>query len=104
MSQVKGYQGRERREGNKSESTKPKEIAVKPEYPSILYESGFLRLSQIVGDRYATPLVPPIVPVSKSTLWSWVKAAKFPAPIRIGPRTTGWRVADVRAWLEKQMA
>ena len=99
---VNGSLIQERRKGKKAEPLKLKEVVVKPEYPSILYESGFLRLSQIVGDRYASPLIPPIVPVSKSTLWSWVKAEKFPAPVRIGPRTTGWRVADVRGWLEKQ--
>lgn len=28
--------------------------------------------------------------IGRSTLWSWVAQKKFPAPVRIGPRTTRW--------------
>lgn len=35
------------------------------------------------------------VPVSKSTLWSWVKSNKFPKPIKLGPRTTCWKESEI---------
>lgn len=62
-----------------------------------LPETGFLRLSQIIGNRKAVPPIPAILPVSKSTWWSGVKSGRFPAPVKLGPRTTCWKVEDIRA-------
>lgn len=38
----------------------------------------------------------------KSTLYSMVRAGKFPAPIKHGLRCTRWRAGDVTAWLKAQ--
>jgi len=86
----------------KSESIKFSAVLdpVQSEAPSVLSESGYLRLSQIIGDKTMVPPRPPLVPASASSVWSWVKANRFPAPLKIGLRTTVWRVSDVRAWLE----
>ena len=63
-----------------------------------LPQSGFVRLPQIIGDRHATPPIPALIPVSKSTWWAGVKAGRFPAPIRtLGRRITAWKVEDIRA-------
>jgi prophage regulatory protein len=62
-----------------------------------LPETGFLRLPQIIGDPKATPPLPARIPVSKSTWWAGVKAGRYPAPVKLGPRITAWRVEDVRA-------
>lgn len=62
-----------------------------------LPESGFLRQKQILGDPNAIPPTPPIIPVSKSTWWAGVRSGKFPKPVKLGPRTTAWRVSDIRA-------
>lgn len=62
-----------------------------------LPETGFLRLPQIIGDNRAQPPVPAVVPVCKSTWWAGVKSGRFPSPIKLGPRTTAWRVEDIRA-------
>jgi len=72
------------------------------EYLNSLYKRGFLRISQIVGDKYATPPIPPIVPIGKSTLWLWVRKGYFPKPIKLGPRSTAWRISDVEAWLTER--
>jgi len=61
-----------------------------------LPETGFLRLPQIIGDNRAQPPVPAVVPVCKSTWWAGVKSGRFPAPVKLGPRTTAWRVEDIR--------
>ena len=66
-----------------------------------LPETGFVRLKQIVGDAKADPPIPPIIPVSKSTWWSGVKAGHFPKPVKLSPRTTVWRVSDIRKLIEK---
>ena len=62
-----------------------------------LPEIGYLRLSQIVGDPKADPPIPAIIPVGKSTWWQGVKSGRFPKPVKLGPRTTAWRVESIRA-------
>lgn len=41
-----------------------------------------------------------IVPVKRSTVWQWVKDGKFPAPIKLGPGTTCWRLSSVQKFIE----
>lgn len=36
--------------------------------------------------------------VSRQTIWRWVREGKFPAPIKLGPNCTRWRLSDVQAW------
>ncbi len=43
-----------------------------------LPEAGFLRLKQIIGDNKASPAIPPLIPVGKSTWWAGVKSGRFP--------------------------
>jgi len=64
-----------------------------------LPETGFLRLPQIIGDPKAEPPIPPIVPVKKSSWWAGCKSGRYPAPIKLSPRVTVWRVEDIRAFL-----
>lgn len=65
-------------------------------------ETGFLRLSQIVGNPKADPPVPAIIPVSKSTWWQGVKDGRYPQPVRsLGKRITVWRAEDIRALVER---
>ncbi|MGF6370781.1 putative DNA-binding transcriptional regulator AlpA/phage terminase small subunit [Paraburkholderia sp. RAU6.4a] len=37
--------------------------------------------------------------LSRSTIYQRVKDGTFPAPLKIGPGSTGWRVADIEAFL-----
>lgn len=60
-----------------------------PDLPS----TGFVRLSQILGPKGP-------IPVSKSTWWQGVKEGRFPQPQKLGPRTTVWKVADIRTLFE----
>ena len=62
-------------------------------------ETGYLRLSQIIGNAKADPPIPPIVPVSKSTWWAGGKIGRYPKPVKLGPRITAWRVEDIRAFI-----
>ena len=62
-----------------------------------LPETGYLRLSQIIGNPKADPPIPALIPVSKSTWWDGVKKGRYPQPVRsLGARITAWRVEDIR--------
>ena len=60
---------------------------------NLLPETGFVRLSSILAPRGP-------IPVSKSTWWAGVKEGRFPKPAKLGPRTTAWRVEDIRRLIE----
>jgi predicted DNA-binding transcriptional regulator AlpA len=51
---------------------------------------GFLRLPQVLR----------FIPVSKTTWWNGVRSGRFPAPVKLGPNTTVWRVEDIRALID----
>jgi prophage regulatory protein len=52
-------------------------------------EPGLRRLKSIIG-----PQGP--IPVSRSTWWAGVKSGRFPTPVKLGPRITAWRDADIQ--------
>jgi prophage regulatory protein len=56
--------------------------------------TGFLRLSSILAPRGP-------IPVGRSTWWEGVKTGRFPKPVKLGPRTTAWKVEDIRDLIEK---
>ena len=45
-----------------------------------------------------------ILSISKSSFWTGVREGRFPKPISLGPRTTVWRVQDIRALIEGEVA
>lgn len=59
-----------------------------PPFPN----EGYVRLRSILAPRGP-------VPVSKSTLWEWVSIGKFPRPVKLSPKITAWKAADVQAFL-----
>jgi prophage regulatory protein len=56
-------------------------------YEKLLPQTGFVRLSSIIG-----PNGP--IPVSKSSWWQGIKDGRFPKPVKLGAKTTAWRVED----------
>jgi prophage regulatory protein len=66
---------------------------------SNLPEIGFVRLPQILGDKKAD--IPAIIPLSKSSWRQCIKDGRFPRPVKLGPRTTVWRVEDIRAIIDR---
>jgi prophage regulatory protein len=42
-----------------------------------------------------------LIPVAHSTLWAWVRAGKFPAPLKLSDRITVWRNSDVQAFIKQ---
>jgi hypothetical protein len=55
---------------------------------------GYLRLDALVGDNG-------LFPISKSTWWNKVRSGDFPPPVKLGPRITAWRVADILELIER---
>lgn len=62
-----------------------------------LPSTGFLRLPQIIGNAKASPPIPALIPVSKSTWWAGVKSGRYPKAVKLGPRVTAWRAEAIRA-------
>ena len=52
---------------------------------------GYVRLPQILE----------IFPISKSGWWVGCRSGVFPKPVKLGPRTSAWRVEDIRALMER---
>jgi hypothetical protein len=67
---------------------------------NILPETGYVRLSQIIGNPKADPPIPPIIPVSRSTWLEGVKTGRYPKSVKLSPRVVVWRAADIRALIE----
>lgn len=53
--------------------------------------TGFLRLKDV--QRY--------IPVSTSTWWKGVREGVYPQPVKLSPRTTAWRVEEIRELITK---
>jgi prophage regulatory protein len=39
---------------------------------------------------------------SRSSIYAYVQAGKFPSPIHIGDRAVGWKSSEIFAWLEQR--
>lgn len=56
-----------------------------------LPDTGFVRLTTVLQ----------LYPVSRSAWWAGIKAGRFPPSVKLGPRTTAWKVEDIRALIEQ---
>lgn len=41
--------------------------------------------------------------LSRSTLYAYIGAGQFPAPVALGARAVGWVEAEIDAWLTAQI-
>ena len=48
------------------------------------------------------PEILQITGVSNATIWRWIKDETFPAPVRLGPNSVGWRESAIREWLKSR--
>jgi len=69
--------------------------ALVMDHESCIPAIGFLRLHHIIGDPHANPPIPPIIPVSRASWWAGVAEGRYPPSVKLGPRTTAWRVQDI---------
>jgi predicted DNA-binding transcriptional regulator AlpA len=59
-----------------------------------LPETGFLRIWHIVGNKKTN--IPALIPISRTSFLNGVKSGKYPKPVKLGERTTAWKVEDIR--------
>jgi predicted DNA-binding transcriptional regulator AlpA len=59
----------------------------------VLPPEGFVRL----------PVVIRVMGIGKTTWWNGIKAGRFPKPVKLGARTSAWRVEDIRALIANPM-
>lgn len=50
------------------------------------------------------PAVMAMTGVSRQSIYRWGKAGTFPAPMKIGPRNSGWLLAEVENWIVDRSA
>ncbi len=65
---------------------------MKTQSPLALPQEGFVRVATVART----------LNISIGTVWRWSAAGKFPKPVKISGRVTGWLVADVRAWIAEK--
>lgn len=62
--------------------------------------SRLIRLNELASTKKKQGLIP----ASPATIWRWVKAGTFPAPIKLSKRVTAWESAKVDAFLKERGA
>lgn len=53
---------------------------------------------------YRMPQLKARLNVSGSSIWAWVKAGKFPKPIKLSENCTAWVAADIEKWAQSRIA
>lgn len=53
---------------------------------------------------YRLPHLKQRLGVSGSSIWAWVKAGKFPKPIKLSENVTAWDRASIEAWEQSRIA
>ena len=56
-----------------------------------LPEVGYLRLSDVLK----------LIPIAKTAWYAGVREGRFPAPVKLTKRATGYRVGDIRALIAR---
>lgn len=59
-----------------------------------LPDEGYVRL----------PVVLKVFPLCRASWYAGIKSGKYPAPVKLGPRASAWRVEDIRALLDNPAA
>lgn len=59
---------------------------------------GYLRIEHLATNKKKGRIG--ITGLSEPTIWRRSREGSFPQAVKIGPRTTGWLIADIRQWLK----
>lgn len=62
----------------------------------------FLRLPQIIGNPTATPPIPALIPIGKTSWYNGIKRGVFPQPILLSPRVAVWRLSTIQAIINQK--
>ena len=61
------------------------------QHTNSLPSTGFVRLPQVLT----------VFPISRSAWWQGIRDGKYPKGIKLGGRTTAWRVEDIYSLLDQ---
>ncbi len=50
------------------------------------------------------PEVAKIIPISRSHAHALASQDKFPRPIKLGPRASGWLQSEIQQWMDERIA
>lgn len=50
------------------------------------------------------PQVEAMTGLPKSTLYDYLQAGTFPAPVKLSARSVAWRLSEVEAWIESRQS
>lgn len=65
-----------------------------------VYKSGISKgKAKVINAR---PASKGLIGVSDKTIWTWVKRGEFPAPVKLSPTVTVWRLSDIQAWMQEK--
>lgn len=59
---------------------------------------GYLRIEHLATNKKKGRIG--ITGLSEPTIWRRSREGTFPEAVQIGARATGWRIAEIRQWLE----
>ena len=71
-------------------------------------------ISTVLAEGTAIPVVPALerligrketlilIGISNATLWRWIKAGRFPAPLKIGKKKVAWRSSVLAEWIAQR--
>ena len=62
--------------------------------PKPMPQEGFVRLPQVLH----------VLGISTSAWWNGIKTGKYPQSVKLGPRTTVWKVEEIRALIRQTEA
>ncbi|WP_442593381.1 helix-turn-helix transcriptional regulator [Parapusillimonas sp. JC17] len=54
------------------------------------FQPAFYRMKDVIR----------ITSLSRSTLYRRIAAGRFPAPVKLGGRASGWTAQDLQAWID----
>lgn len=71
--------------------------AAGPTAPTAPIPTGLAQFDSLPNSAHVRlPVLIGKFSVSAPTIWRWVKSGRLPAPIKLGPNTTAWRVGELR--------
>ena len=55
-----------------------------------------------ISELASTPSKPGLLPVSRTTIWRWVREGRLPKPFKLGDSVTVWNLDLIEAFIERQ--
>lgn len=72
-------------------------MVTRPVRPAAEIPAALAQFDQLPDSAHVRlPVVAALLGISAPTVWRWVAAGRLPAPLRLEPNVTAWRVGALR--------